>query len=258
MLCKVKGVVLKSIECGENDRLLTLFTHEKGKLIVSVKGGRSMKSKHMPSCEMFAYSEFELYEKQGRYWVRESYLCESFFQIRRSLETMYLGQYLCEVACEFALFDESDEPLLRLVLNSLYLLCGDKKDLRIVKSVFELRSASLEGFMPDISGCAFCSDLTENMYFDAIEGNLICNKCKAKLNRNQEDSQSSVLYPVVMLDVTLLEAFNYIINAPIEKVFSFSLPEKELDDLSRVCEIYLLHQLERGFKTLDFYNSLHK
>ena len=178
MLCKVKGVVLKSIEYGENDRLLTLLTHEKGKVIVSVKGGRSIKSKHMPSCEMFAYSEYELYEKQGKYWVRESYLCESFFQIRRSLETMYLGQYLCEVACEFALFDEQDEDLMRLLLNSLYLLCGDKKDLRIVKSVFEMRSASIEGFMPDISSCGFCGGMTDAMYFDAIEGNLICTKCK--------------------------------------------------------------------------------
>ena len=256
MLCKVKGVVLKSIEYGENDKLLTLLTHEKGKMIVSVKGGRSMKSKHMPSCEMFAYSEYELYEKQGKYWVRESYLCESFFQIRRSLQTMYLGQYLCEVTCEFALFDEPDDALIRLLLNSLYLLSKDTKDLRIIKSVFEMRSASIEGFMPDLSSCTFCFNITDHVFFDAIEGNIICEKCKSKLNRNEEENENAVLNPVMMLDVNLYHALNYVINSPIEKAFSFILPDKELDELSHVCQTYLLHQLERGFKTLDFYNSL--
>ena len=79
MLCNVKGIVLRCSDYADNDKLLTLLTHEMGKVVVCVKGGRSIKSKHMPSCEVFSYSEFQLYEKGGRYWVRESFLCESFF-----------------------------------------------------------------------------------------------------------------------------------------------------------------------------------
>ncbi len=256
MLCKVKGVVIKSIEYGENDKLLTILTHENGKMVVCVKGAQSLKCKHMPSCELFSYSEFELYEKMGKYWVRESYLCESFFQVRRSLETMYLGQYICEVTNEFALFDESDESLLRLFLNSMYLLTSDKKDRRIIKSVFEMKSAAIEGFSPDFSGCAYCSGVTSQMYFDAIEGNIICSKCKDKLNREKYDYENMALSPILFLDRSIFDALLYILNSPIERSFSFSLPPKELDGLSYVCETYLLHQLERSFKTLDFYNSL--
>ncbi len=256
MLCNVKGIVLKTAEYGENDKLLTLLTHEKGKMLVCVKGGRSIKCKHMPSCELFAYSEFQLYEKQGKYWVRESYLCESFFRIRRALEPMYLGQYLCEVTAEFALFDIADGELLRLLLNSLYLLCSDKKDRRIVKSTFEMKAASIEGFSPDLTGCTYCGAITHHMYFEAIEGCVVCDACKGMLNRNEEVYEKMALSPLLVLDRSLIDAMSFIINAPIEKAFSFALPCSELDMLSSVCEAYLLHQLERGFKTLDFYNSL--
>ncbi len=256
MLCKVKGVVIKSIEYGDNDKLLTVFTHEKGKMTVCVKGAQSIKCKHMPSCELFSYSEFELYEKMGKYWVRESYLCESFFRVRRSLESMYLGQYICELTCEFALYDQQDERLLRLLLNTLYLLSGDSKDRRIIKGVYELKSASIEGFLPDIAGCTYCNKLTDTLYFNAIEGNIICSRCKKDLNSEHYDYENMALSPILLLDQSIFDAMVYIITAPIEKAFSFSLPDEELNDLSFVCEAYLLHQLERSFKTLDFYNSL--
>ena len=256
MLCNVKGIVINNADYGENDKLLTLLTHEKGKVVVCVKGGKSIKSKHMPSCELFAYSEFQLHEKAGKYWVRESYLCESFFRIRRALEPMYLGQYLCEVTNEFSLYDMEDEGLLRLLLNSLFLLCSDKKDRRIIKAAFELKSASLEGFLPDITGCAHCGSITDHMFFEAIEGCLVCSECKESINYTSENTDAFALSPLLILDKSLLDAMKYIIESPIERIFSFSLPDKEHNELSCVCETYLLHQLERGFNTLNFYKTL--
>lgn len=258
MLCKVRGVVLKADEYGENDKLLTLLTYERGKMVVLCKGARSIKSKHMPSCEVFSLSEFSLYEKSGKYWVRESCLVESFFEIRKNLEVLYVAYYLCDLANEYALYDTPDENLLRLLLNSLFLLSKEKKDIRIIKSVFELKSSSLEGFMPDMGGCRYCSDMTENVYFDAIEGDFVCSKCKDKLNLNEIMYQNTRLSPILILDITLIETMIYIISSPIEKVFSFSLPDRELDMLGKVSEAFVLHQLERGFKTLDFLNSLLK
>ena len=261
MLCKVKGIVLRYSECGENDKLLTLFTHEKGKMTVCIKGGRSLKSKHIPSSEIFCYSEFELYQKGDMYWVRESFLCESFFKIRSNLENMYLGQYFCEVCAELALYDVPDQALLRLLLNSLYLLAENKKDIRIVKSVFELRSASIEGFMPDIEGCSICSNKKGEAYFDAIEGVLICTDCKKQINETQSPQyfyENMAALPILLLDESVLDAMNFIINAPLERSFSFSLPEDELKKLNSVCECFILHQLERGFKTLDLYKMLMK
>ena len=256
MLCKVKGIVLKAAEYGDNDKMLTLLTEEKGKMSVCVKGGRSLKSKHMPSCEIFSYSEFDLYERSGKYWVRESFLCESFFAIRRELLNMYLGQYFCEVANEYALYDVADRDLLRLLLNSLYLLSSYKKDLRIIKCAFELRSASIEGFMPDLSGCSYCQKESENGYFDAIEGAFLCDVCKRKNNLVSDVYENMNLSPVVYIDKSVIDAMRFIISAPIERVFSFNLPDQELDVLSKVCETFVAHQLERGFKTLDFYKML--
>jgi len=49
---------------------------------------------------------------------------------------------------------------------------------------------------------------------------------------------------------------NYIVNCPGKKLLSFRLGKKELAQLADVSEAYLLTQLERGFRTLDYYKEL--
>jgi DNA repair protein RecO (recombination protein O) len=48
----------------------------------------------------------------------------------------------------------------------------------------------------------------------------------------------------------------YIIFCDSKKVFSFSLPESSMDQLSNITEVYFSTQLERGFSALDFYKTL--
>ena len=85
MLIGIKGLVLRVIPRTESDRLVVLFTAERGKITVCAKGSRSAKSKLLPCIEPFAYSEFVLYEKDGYFWIREGLLIENFYKIREDV-----------------------------------------------------------------------------------------------------------------------------------------------------------------------------
>ena len=41
-----------------------------------------------------------------------------------------------------------------------------------------------------------------------------------------------------------------------KRLFSFRLAEESLNRMSAACEAYVLTQLERGFRTLDFYKQM--
>jgi hypothetical protein len=97
MLTEVTGLVLKSVNLGEADRLITVFTKEMGTVSALVKGARSIKSKKMSSTLQFCYSAMILESKGDKLWVKEANLIESFFGLRNTIEGLSLAGYIVEV-----------------------------------------------------------------------------------------------------------------------------------------------------------------
>ena len=52
----VDGLVLREMPVGENDKLLTVLTAGEGRIYLTAKGARSMRSKVMPICRLFTYA----------------------------------------------------------------------------------------------------------------------------------------------------------------------------------------------------------
>ena len=116
-LTNVRGLVVKETPVGEYDKLLTVVTEEMGRITVSGKAIRSLKSKHMPATQLFCYSSFTLKKSHGYYYISDSALIESFYGIRLDLDRLALASYLCDVAAEMAVEGVGDEELLRLTLK---------------------------------------------------------------------------------------------------------------------------------------------
>ena len=63
MLTEVKGLVIRTVDIKETDRLITIFTEEKGAITALARGARSLKSQKMAATMQFCYSNFILYEQ---------------------------------------------------------------------------------------------------------------------------------------------------------------------------------------------------
>ena len=113
-----------------------------------------------------------------------------------------------------------------------------------VKAMFELRAASLAGYMPDLFGCHICGCQNPDR-FDISEGMLECTKCRSM--------GGGIRMPVTP---GVLEAMRYICLCEPKKLLAFQIGQENLELLGNLTEAYLTTQLERGFSTLDFYKSL--
>lgn len=256
MLTEVKGLVLSTVDLSESDRLITIYTDTMGLVSALAKGARSLKSRKMSSTMQFCYSSFVLYQQADKYWIREASLIESFFEIRQSIEGLALSAYIVEVLAAVATSD-ADPSLLRLALNSLYAIANDKYPLEIIKGAYEMRISALLGFMPDVVSCQRCGEREGDFYFDVMAGAMECSKCHARsqlLNESlTEEHESHIL---CILPESVKNALCYSIYAPLEKLFSFNILGEDMRFFSHASEEYLLNHLERGFKTLDFYNEV--
>ena len=255
-LITVKGLVIKTVDIRESDRLITIFTEEMGVVTAMAKGARSLKSRQMSSTMQFCYSSFVLYRRDDNYWVREAELIESFFDIRRSIEGLALAGYIVEVLADVAVA-EADKDLLRLSLNSLYAISSGKYQLNKIKAAFEIRTAAILGFMPDVIGCVDCAEKNGDFYFDIMGGFIRCFKCQQEMIRQHQDiSEPHESTVISILSDGAKAALGYSIYCPIEKIFSFNISDEDMELFSRATEEYLLNQLERSFKTLEFYKEI--
>lgn len=258
MLLKVKGVVIKSVDIKDNDKLITLYTEEKGIVTAIANGSKTLKSRYMAATQLFCYGSYVLYKKGDFFFVREVELIESFFDLRLTIERTALATYICDVINYVAVHEMPDVPLLRLTLNSLFAISKEKHSLPKIKSAFELRCSAILGFSPDVSACFKCEKKHGEFYLDILGGNIICNECKEKVNffemypEYANDALSKISY--VSEGVRL--AMEYVINSPIEKFLSFSISYDEQRYFSSAAEAYLLNHIEKSFKSLDFYKQI--
>jgi len=265
MLIGIKGLVLKTIQRTDSDRLIVLFTVERGKITVCAKGSRSAKNKILPCIEPFSYSEFVLYEKDGLFWIKEALLIENFYAIRENIAKLALASYLCEVL-DIAMYENMEEPeLLRLALNSLYAIASDLRSMQTVKAVFEMRTSLLLGFAPNVEHCAKCGRRKDQtFYFSLPDGEVVCTQCRQKALREYMDTRGSVnadeeirfASQILLTTEDVRLAVSYILNCPPDKIFSFTMDEEELLHLTKLSEEHLVYRLEKKPKTLDFYHEV--
>lgn len=241
----VKALVLRVSVYNESDSILTLLTHEQGKLTVKARGLRRKNSPLTAPCQLFAYSEFTLFEHRGYYTINEAHSIELFLNLRKDLQRLSLATYFVQVAEVLSQEDMHDPDLLSLVLNCLYGMSNLDLPDNMVRVVFEMRSACISGYFPDLGGCVRCGNTTPHR-FNLSAGSLECIGC------NEID------VPGIRMPVTpaVLDVLRYICYCDKRKLFSFHANEVTLSRSVQISEAYLETQLERGFSALDFYKSL--
>ena len=104
----------------------------------------------------------------------------------------------------------------------------------------------LAGYAPDVSGCCVCGrEEPEGPTLCLESGAVCCRGCR----RPEQGTGAE-------LDDASLAALRFGLNAPAKQMLGFRLEGGSLGLLGRAAERYLLRQAERGFPTLDYWNTL--
>lgn len=241
----VKGLVLRSVDTKESDKILTVLTAGMGKLPVVAKGARSRRSKVTAATQLLAYSELVLSESHGWQYLNEASTIELFDGVRQDVELLSLASYFAELTESVAYEESESGAILSHLLNALYALGTLHRPQGLVKAAFEMKLMALIGFEPLLEGCAYCgARQPAEPVLDIQGGVLRCRSCGVGGGRY------AVLTPGA------LEAMRHVLYGDPRRLYSFTLEPEDQRRLSQAAESYVNAMLERGFHTLDFYKGL--
>ncbi|MBQ9098126.1 MAG: DNA repair protein RecO [Clostridia bacterium] len=250
------SLILRAVDRGDNDKLLTVLTADYGKFYAILKGAHSMRRREAAAAEAFTWSNVEYYERGGVKWIKSATSIESFPALRYDMEKLFLAAYFCEVAGELSDERQPAGEILPLTLNALHMLSTTKGEDARIKAAFEMRAACIGGFTPELVRCRDCGcPADRDGYLDVMNGAFVCRECLSKrealrpLPEVDELGERTVLCP---LSPGSVAALRYVAEAHPKRIFAFRVTDaRELNEFSRAAENYLLHHLERSFPSLE-------
>lgn len=241
-----KGLVLRSVRYKESDKILTVLTESEGKLTLRARGALRKGGKLAAATELYTLSEMTLFGNRGRWQLNEAQTIEQFIALRENFSSLALASYFAEILDTVSDEGAPDSAVLQLALNCLYALSRELAPAALVKAVFELRLMAITGYEPDLTACASCGrqDPAAAAFY-APDGAIYCPDCV-----------HAAPGAVTQLKPETLAAMRHIVYSAPKKIFSFSLDDAALPQLSACCEQFILLQLERGFASLDYWKKV--
>jgi DNA repair protein RecO (recombination protein O) len=181
--------VLRSIRYGEADRILDLYTSDRGLVSAIAKGIRRTKSKFGARLEPLSCVDFLAYEGRSLDTITQAETLRSFHRVREDLDRLKSAGSLVSTARALSGGDEADRRVFNLLFHALDALdSGEGGSVRAaVEAAFGLKLSVLAGYAPKLDACALCGrDLDEGaqegrpLRYAPSLGGALCPDCRAQ------------------------------------------------------------------------------
>ena len=176
---RLEAVVLRHADWGEADRLLTLYTRERGKVRAIAKGARKIRSRKAGHLEPFTRVTLQLARGRDLLIVTQADTVDAYLPIHENLVKTSHAAYVVELLDRFTYEDDTENyNIFRLITEVLSRL-EKEADPWLAIRYYELRLLDLLGYRPHLFECANCGKeiKAEDQFFSAAQGGALCPAC---------------------------------------------------------------------------------
>lgn len=142
---KTEGIILKRRDFGEADRILTVFTLQKGKISVLAKGVRRITSRRAGNVELLNRVLMYLYQAKGMPILTEAESLQTFQKIKSDLTLSTYAYHIIELVDRLTAENQENRILYEHLLEILKRL--EKRPRQILIRAFEAKILSNLGFI---------------------------------------------------------------------------------------------------------------
>jgi DNA repair protein RecO (recombination protein O) len=241
-------VVLRHADWGEADRLLTLYSRERGKVRAVAKGARKIRSRKAGHLEPFTRVTVQLAKGHDLLIVTQADTVEAYMPLREDLVKTATASYIVELLDRFTYEEESENyALFRLLTETLGRIASEPDPWLAVR-FYEMRLLDGLGFRPQLFECANCGNQIEavDQFFSPVQGGVLCPRCGAGLPGAWKVSMEVLKY---------LRHFQRSSYAEARRANPVPEVRKEIETLAQG---YLTYLLERGLNTPEFLRKIQK
>ncbi|TCZ75577.1 DNA repair protein RecO [Paenibacillus albiflavus] len=245
MLHRVEGIVLRSMDYGEGNKIITLYTREMGKVSVMARGAKKVKSRLGAVTQLFTFGEYVFYKSGQMGTLNNGELLKSFNKLREDLYKSAYSAYLVELIDRMSSEEDASAYLFEQLKAGLEAIDEDK-DMAIVAHLLEMKLLGSAGYSPELEACVSCGSITPRMLFSARLGGVICSSCSYK------DQQA-----IAMSDATwkLLRLFK---RLDLRRLGAIDVKQSTKDELKSCMRTYMDTHVGIRFKSRSFLEQMEK
>ena len=237
---KLSGIVIGEQVKGESNKQIVLLAKGLGRVVLSARGARNVKSKLLAATQLFCYADFVVYEGKGFYSVNQAELQKSFYGLRLDVDKFSEAMYLTELVNRSCPVGMEQDEVLELLYYAFSVMEKGTLPPKLVSRIFELKLLQIQGlFAP--AECHICGESEGDIYFDGRLAAFYCEEHKT--------SGSIFVYDAVR------KAFEHVLAKEGRAVFGFNLSEGALEQLSVILKNYMDVHMDIRLKSRDFFEQ---
>jgi DNA repair protein RecO (recombination protein O) len=181
---KTEAVVLRSFRFGEADRVLHLYTLDRGRVGAVAKGVRKTKSRFGARLEPLSHVELLLHQGSGElHTVTGAALVDPHRPAREDPYRLSVGLVGAEAMLRLFVEQERNERAFEAVTRFLTVLDGLPPELRgraaldPLALAFQLKLLWLSGYLPHLEACVECGEEGTLVGYLPRAGGAVCASC---------------------------------------------------------------------------------
>ncbi|MEA2330192.1 MAG: repair protein RecO [Thermoleophilaceae bacterium] len=173
--------MLRSIRFAEADRVLHLYTPDRGRVGAVAKGVRRVGSRMGGRLEPLSRVRLVLHQGRGELCtVSQADTLHPHAALRDRRESLERATQACEAVLRLLDSTEANQPAYNLLCNQLALLDASPEAAgRAQALTFRLKLLLAAGFSPELGSCATCGEAEHLGAFSPSAGGVVCAGCEA-------------------------------------------------------------------------------
>ncbi len=230
---RAEAIVLRTVDLGEADRILVLFTRHFGKVHVVAKGIRRATSRMAGHAEPLTHATYQLARGRDLDVLTGAEARAIYPALREDLGRIAAGWYCAELIDRFTVEHAPAAPLFDLLETALrHLNAGFAAPL--VCRWFDLHLLDRSGFRPELAVCVNCQKALEEREnaWNAASGGALCESCARRT-------------PGFALSVRALKSLRYLLVSDFASASLLRVDTTLAGELERHMRLFVQHVIDR-------------
>jgi len=245
------AIVLRTIEHGDNDKIITVFSLDYGKLSFMAKGAKKSQKRFGGVLELFSalHLVWAVSRRSGLPFLQEASIIHPFEKIRSRYDHTVYASYWCELVYRWMEEGKKQPAVYELLTFSLEQLNADTVPQEILHIAFQLHFLAINGFQPNLDQCAKCHTPIDRLkhttvLLDLTRGGIVCPTCHVPQTSRFPLSKGTVKH------------LRWILTNPPAKLHRIRFSNQALPESLTALEAFVLHHLGKETKSLRLLKQL--
>ncbi len=185
------AILLRKIEYGDHDLIITFLTRDKGKISVMAKNAKKSVRRFSGAMDLFSVNHIQCaFPKKNRdamINLCQTVLENGFSHIRYDVVNTAYASYWTEIVTQWLEERKAQPDIFELLYTALEMVDDGFIRTEVISLLFQIRFMRLSGFSPGLDQCDTCLTSLEGidsarLWFDFKAGRVVCPQCKGSIS----------------------------------------------------------------------------